>query len=465
MSTWLSDVAQLHFLRPWWLLALLLVPALWWWQRKRVRQSSAWRDVVDAHLLPHLLEPTGATSRRAWAGMLGLCGLVFSVLALAGPSLRKDIRPLWQARAPLVLALDLSSATRARDLPPDRLVQARVKLARLLRARAGGQVALVAFAEDAYTVAPLTTDAANVALFLDALSPEVMPMDGHRPDRAIAWSQRLLRQAGFEHGAIVLLTDHADAQDMAAAQQARAAGYRISVIGLGSEHGGVFDTGNGLQQARLDATSLRKLASSGGGRYATMTTDDADVRALGVLDPATEDTAAAPGETLSSWRDDGVWLLPLVLLFCLPLFRRSGALVVVLLCGLWLPLLPLSVQAQTQTRGQPSGQPPEPAAAAPIGTWWQRADQAAYARMQAGIAAYRQQHYAGAIAQLSALHDADGQYNLGNALARAGRYDEAIAAYDRALQQQPKMADAQFNRRVVEQARRKQQQPPQQSQS
>ena len=97
--------------------------------------------------------------------------MVFSVLALAGPSLRKDIRPLWQARAPLVLALDLSSATRARDLPPDRLVQARVKLARLLRARAGGQVALVAFAEDAYTVAPLTTDAANVALFLDALSP------------------------------------------------------------------------------------------------------------------------------------------------------------------------------------------------------------------------------------------------------------------------------------------------------
>ena len=40
--------------------ALLLVPALWWWQRKRVRQSSAWRDVVDAHLLPPLLD----SSRR-----------------------------------------------------------------------------------------------------------------------------------------------------------------------------------------------------------------------------------------------------------------------------------------------------------------------------------------------------------------------------------------------------------------
>src|SRR5690606_3438339 len=104
----------------------------------------------------------------AW---LALLGLALAFVALAGPSWRKIERPLWQTRAPLVVALDLSSATLAGDLPPSRLAQARAKLAQLLELRQGGQVALVAFADDAYTVAPLTDDFANIALFLDALDP------------------------------------------------------------------------------------------------------------------------------------------------------------------------------------------------------------------------------------------------------------------------------------------------------
>ena len=57
----------------------------------------------------------------------------FALLAMAGPSFRKTERPLWQAKAPLVIAIDLSSAVLARDLPPTRLAQARAKLARLLQ--------------------------------------------------------------------------------------------------------------------------------------------------------------------------------------------------------------------------------------------------------------------------------------------------------------------------------------------
>ena len=75
----------------------------------------------------------------------------------------------------------------------------------------------VAWAEDAYTVAPLTADAANVALFLDALAPDVMPVDGHRADRAITHAAGLLRQAGFERGRILLLAADANVQSRAIA--------------------------------------------------------------------------------------------------------------------------------------------------------------------------------------------------------------------------------------------------------
>ena len=220
----MSLLSAVHFLRPWWLLALLVLPLLAWWWRSQAQRRNPWREVVDAHLLPHLLEGEAADRMRAWPRWLALGAAALAIIALAGPGIGKDEQPLWQAQEPLVIALDLSSATLARDLPPSRLAQARAKLATLLRERAGGQVALVAFAGDAFTVAPLTEDAANIALFLDALAPGVMPEDGHRADRAIAWSQGLMRQAGFERGQILLLTDRADGTDIAAAAKANAAG-------------------------------------------------------------------------------------------------------------------------------------------------------------------------------------------------------------------------------------------------
>ena len=444
MSGLLAGIGSLHFLRPLWLLGLLALPALAWWWRAQAQHRSVWQAAVDPHLLPHLLVTADASSRRRLAQWSGLLAAALALVAMAGPSVRKAEHPLWQAKAPLVIALDLSSAMLARDLPPSRLAQARAKVATLLREREGGQLALVAFSQDAYTVAPLTDDAANVALFLDALAPEVMPEDGHRVDRAIAWSQRLLRNAGFDQGDILVLTDRADGEAVAEAARVHAAGYRVSALGVGTTQGGVFDTQGGLGNARLDAGSLQRLASSGGGRYRPLAAGDADLRALGVLDPKAGDGAAARGEKVASWRDDGYWLLPLVLLFALPLFRRGSVAVLALAFALWLPVPPAHAQDG--------------------GGLWRRADQQAHARMQEGVAAYRKQQYEDAIEKFTGNPGAEGQYNLGNALAKAGRYDEAIAAYDRALQQQPAMKDAVANRAAVDAARKRKPPPGQKSQ-
>ena len=433
MNPLVAGALSLHWLRPQWLWMLAGLPLLAWWWRGRWRQRNAWRDAVDPHLLPHLLDSTPPL-RRMRGPWLALLGMALAIAALAGPSWQRAPQPEWQNRTPLVIAVDLSTAVLATDLPPSRLLQARAKIARMLQSRAGGQVGLVVFADDAFTVAPLTDDVANVALFLDALAPDVMPVDGSRADRAIAWSSRLLKQAGFDHGDILLLTDHADTAARGEAVTASRDGYRVSVLGMGTAAGAAYRDAEGrIGHAALDATSLRDVASAGGGDYAAMTTNNDDVANLGVLNPQHAGAMSAQGRSTLVWLDQGYWLLPPLLVLGLLAFRRGRGLAVLLLVA-WLPWQP--AQAATQD-------------------WWRRPDQLAHARIEQGAQAYRKGDFATAQTLWQDVPVADAAYNRGNALARQGDYDQAIAAYDEALRLQPGMADALANRRAVDAARKR----------
>src|SRR5690606_40873225 len=59
---------------------------------------------------------------------------------------------------------------------------------------------------------------------------------------------------------------------------------------------------------------------------------------------------------------------------------------------------------------------------------------------------------------------AQAHYNRGNALAKAGKLDEAIKAYDEALRRQPDFEDAEANRALVEALKQQQEQQQQQDQ-
>lgn len=457
----LPDWSALHFLRPEWLWALLALPLILALAVYRQRRSDAWRQAVDAHLLPHLL--AAGAKRRVRLPWALLLGWTLASLAMAGPSWRQQAQPMFQASAPLLVVLDLSSRITATDLPPSRLLQARAKVGELLRARQGGQVGLVVYADDAYTVAPLTDDGSNVALYLDALSPDVMPRDGQRADRGIDWATRLMRQIGALQGQILLVSDQADSEAALAAAQARSLGLQVSVLGLGTPAGAAYRDSNGqIRQAALDEGSLRAVATAGGGRYARISADDSDLRALGVLDARDGTAAQRPGEG-KQWRDEGFWLLPPVMLLALLAFRRRAVLAAVLAVG----LLPWMNDAQAQAPATPVSQPAQ-------GTLWKRSDQLQHQRLAEGVQAYRKGDFATARRQFEGIDSDAGWYNLANTLAREGNYDEAIAAYDRALALHPGMADAVANRAVVDAARKRrpsgggqgqdQQKPPQNGQ-
>lgn len=415
-------MSTLHFARPLLLWAWLLAPLVAWLWRAR-DGGDTWRRHVDATLLPALL--LTAPRARRWRVPLLAAGLwSLAVLALAGPGWRNVPTSVASSRAPLALAVDLSSAALVADVPPTRLAQSKAKLARVLAARNGAPVALVAYADDAYTVAPLTDDAANVALYLDALAPDVMPVDGQRVARALDWCVALLTRAGHSQGDILLLAGNAEPEARAAARRARDAGFAVNVLGVGSTQPVSFRTRDGeLRSASFDEAALRALARDGGGRYERITADDADLRALGALD-ARGAKGQARGKALA-WQDQGYLLLPLLMLLVLPAFRRGGAVALVTLLVVNMP---------------------QPSQAADL---WQREDQRVASAMHEAEQAYRRGDYTDAARRYAALPGADAAYNRGNALARKGDYADAVAAYDRALALKPGMADAQANRRAV----------------
>ncbi|EIM01001.1 colicin transporter [Rhodanobacter thiooxydans] len=451
---------QFHFLRPWWLAALLLLPLLGWFGvRRNVAQMELSR-LVDAELLPHLLR--GRAGNRSLPLWLFALGWILCALALAGPTWSRVEQPLYASRTAQVVAISLSQHMLARDVAPSRLDRARYKARDLLHANQDGLNALIGYAGEAFVVAPLTSDAHSLDDLLAAMAPDTMPVDGDNAAAAIERGVALIQDAKAGVGSLVLITDQADATATAAARKADAAGVRVSVLGVGTPQGGpvplsdggfLRDAQGGMLLARRDDTALAALAAAGGGRYVAMGTDQRDVDALHAQLQSTRATLA-DGQHGDQWQDRGAWLLlPLLPLVAL-MFRRGW------LLALPLIVLPLWPGTASATSWRDLWQRPDQQAAQALRAGdAKRAQQLARDPAWRGAAAYRAGDYAAAAQALPQAPGSDAAYNLGNTLAKQGEYQQALAAYDHALQLDPTNADAKANRQAVEDWLHRQQQP------
>ena len=79
----MSALADFHFLRPLWLLLILAVPLFWLLRRHGRADAGAWRNAIDAHLLPHLIERIDAGSGRAGV-VLAVALWTIACMSLAG---------------------------------------------------------------------------------------------------------------------------------------------------------------------------------------------------------------------------------------------------------------------------------------------------------------------------------------------------------------------------------------------
>ncbi len=445
-------LADFHWIRPEWLWALPIVVLVTLSLARRRLAAGSWQHIIDPALVPYVLSRTQVKglNYRWWLIMIGG---VLAVLSLAGPSWNRVEQPVFRSEQAVVMALDLSRSMDAQDLTPSRLTRARLKILDILERRSAGQTALVVYSSNAFTVTPLTNDAETVASLVNSLSTDIMPSRGSYPVAAIEKGQQLLDQAGAAYGEVLLITDGGTSPAAErAAEELSKAGYTLSVLGVGTTEGApipragggfVTDRSGNLAVPRLEEASLRRLAASGGGRYATMTADDSDIDALlsGETGAGAESDNALATDR---WQEEGPWLLLLLVPLAAMAFRR-GLVLVLVVC-----ILPVM----------------KPAHASTWDDLWQTRDQQAQQLLEAGeitdaaelfddsnwraVANYRDGDYGGSAAGFANEEDNESLYNLGNALARLGEFESAIDAYEQVLESDPNAEDAQYNRDLLQ---------------
>lgn len=262
------------FARPLLLLLLLGLPLWWWWRARRLARLPG-APLSD-------VRPATGPVERLWIARLpvtlrSLC-IAAWIIAIAGPRLGSARAELRSEGISIVLAVDISSSMLAEDFSPaNRLDVARRTATDFVRARSSDRIGLVAFAGEALTQVPITTDYPVVEEAIRQLRVGILE-DGTAIGTAIATAANRLRRAPGKSKVLVLLTDgennRGTVDPRTAAQAAATFGIRIYTIGVGTQGEAPVPTGQGplglryeTLPVKIDEQLLGEVARMTGGRY------------------------------------------------------------------------------------------------------------------------------------------------------------------------------------------------------
>ena len=199
------------------------------------------------------------------------------VVALARPQdVEQNVRTNTEG-IDIMLAIDVSGSMLARDFKPDRITAAKEVAGSFIADRYGDRIGLVAFAGEAFTQSPLTTDQSTLQTLLARIRSGLIE-DGTAIGNGLATAINRLRESDAKSKVIILLTDGVNNQGqiapMTAAEIAKAQGIRVYTIGVGTEGMAPYPAidmfGNLTfvnQKVEIDEKVLKAISDMTGGRY------------------------------------------------------------------------------------------------------------------------------------------------------------------------------------------------------
>ena len=157
---------------------LLLVPVAgaFVWYAVLARRK-ALTKLGNQEILSRLTASINMTGRKIRIALL-FPTLAFLAFALARPQFGTRMETVQREGQDIVVAIDVSASMLAEDLTPNRLERAKFAVNSLIGRLQGDRVAIVAFAGEAFVQSPLTVDYSAATMFLNSMSPEIIPVPG-----------------------------------------------------------------------------------------------------------------------------------------------------------------------------------------------------------------------------------------------------------------------------------------------
>lgn len=284
-STWESFTWE----NPAILYGLLIVPLIflvrWLWRyhfnqklpvavTKSERQSSALNLI---RLLPDVLM------------MLILCLLI---VALARPQRTNEKVEQFTEGIDIMLAIDISQSMMIQDFTPNRLEAAKKVALDFIQGRVQDRIGLVVFSGDAFSLAPLTTDYDLLKKYIGEVNFEMIDNKGTAIGSALGVVTNRMRESETKSKVCILLSDGENTagniDPITAAELAAAYGIKLYTIIIGKEGMVPYDKDYFGRPTMLenivDETTMRKIASIGGGEFFRATDNQALERVFYQID-------------------------------------------------------------------------------------------------------------------------------------------------------------------------------------
>ncbi|ASZ10526.1 VWA domain-containing protein [Chitinophaga pendula] len=260
-----------------WVLTLLLVLqgaflAVSWWKRRSVRKLG------DPSLVEQLFM---GYSRKLFTlkFLLLFVAFFFGVIGLANLQKGSRMEKITRKGVDVIIALDVSKSMLANDIKPDRLTRSKQFISKLLDKLDNDRVGIVVFAGNAYLQMPLTVDYSAARMYLNTVTPDMIPTQGTAIGEAIQVSDEAFNKKERKHKSLIIISDGED-HDEHAIQRAKAAfenGVVINTIGIGAPTGSPIpdaetgeykkDRDGNVVITKLNEEALKSIASAGKGIY------------------------------------------------------------------------------------------------------------------------------------------------------------------------------------------------------
>jgi Ca-activated chloride channel family protein len=292
------------------LVLLVLVPALAVFFVYAFREKRRILSLFgNLDLVGHLAGSVSVKRQRAKAA-LQTAAVLFFVLALARPQFGTKLKTVQREGQDVFIALDVSLSMTAEDIKPNRLDKAKHEIGSFIDKLQGDRIGLIAFSGKAFIQCPLTLDYGAAKMFLDAMTPDLIPVPGTAMAEAITKAAGSFVGQERKHKILILITDGEDheGKPLEAAKAAAKEGVVIDAVGIGYSQGvpiplydergfssGFKKDRNGeVVMTKLDEITLQKIVLETGGKYYRATPGESE------LDKIYSDLSKMEKKTLAS---------------------------------------------------------------------------------------------------------------------------------------------------------------------